>query len=212
MYQTHYIQERVAEEVRKSFLGEVTKRHRQLIQRMPQITAKENKAQLSEDQLRSCTQLICIEIRRIKKLSIEDKMEIFIILCQILGTIYNYNALGTQVWWVLKRYKLFKALHLSEQSWYLKNLIEWRNIGMQNDGLYLAYFLPGIHIFRLLTSEGDVPTNPDDNWFVWWYTSRRHGFLRVDCNKEQRILDEDRMLLERTKIPLDLGGGAIVQL
>lgn len=184
------------------FLNELMQRHRLLIRRVAPSTERNKKAPLTEDQSLSFTHLICNEIRRIEKLDIGGRSGLFIDLSHILGNLYNYDALGAQVWWVLKRYKLFKTLPLPEQRRYLKNLIEWRNIGDKTDGLYLAYFLPGIHIFHLLTSMGEAPECPGENWFVWWYTSRRHGFLRVDCNKEQRILDEDRMLLERTKIRL----------
>ncbi|KAI1210230.1 uncharacterized protein F4807DRAFT_460061 [Annulohypoxylon truncatum] len=129
----------------------------------------------------------------------EGKMEAFIELSQVFDYVFTRDTLEVQMWWILKRYKLFKRMSLARQSQYLTQLIEWRNNIGKHDGLYLAYFLPGVHIFDHVTSEDQSSANTGKNWFVWWYSSRRYGLLRVDCNKIQRILDEDRMLLDKLR-------------
>ncbi|KAI0886824.1 uncharacterized protein GGS22DRAFT_186896 [Annulohypoxylon maeteangense] len=185
---------------RQAFLQRVNNRHRKLIQRITSIIKPDGRDLLTKDEARTCVQFICMEIRRIEKQGTEGKIEIFLDLSQILDNIFHRDTIESQLWWILKRYKVFKSMPSDRQCRYLTELIEWRNKVGKHDGLYLAYFLPGIQIFDTLSYDHRYLSSNENNWFIWWFTSRQHGSVRVDCNRTQRVIDEDRQFLRKLKV------------
>ncbi|KAI1456024.1 hypothetical protein F4805DRAFT_433589 [Annulohypoxylon moriforme] len=189
---------------RRQFLRDMNNRHRKLIQRVTAIITTEEEALLTKDEARSCAQFLCTEIRRIERLDTKGKIKTLLELSRMLNNVFNRNTMNrdtmeAQMWWILKRYKLFKSMSSDRQSQYLTELIQWRRIAGKHDGLYLAYFLPGIHIFDYVSPKDQDDASRDKNWFVWWFSSKQNGLLRDECNRMQRILDEDRQFLHKLR-------------
>ncbi|KAI1456022.1 hypothetical protein F4805DRAFT_248823 [Annulohypoxylon moriforme] len=106
------------------------------------------------------------------------------------------EALEVHLGWILERYKVWRfELSAPVRHRYLTELVAWRSIQGTHDGMWMAYFLPGILHFRLFPPRDPEPSL-DNNWFVWWWKEGRQQEIAPAQDPEvERAREVDRWFI-----------------
>ncbi|KAI1100884.1 hypothetical protein F4804DRAFT_335785 [Jackrogersella minutella] len=109
--------------------------------------------------------------------------------CQELNLGYQQTEVEIERPWVSRRYALFRQMPFDTQCQYIYNLDGWRRSLGYSDAPVMAYFLPGLSIFKHTIDQGEYWEPRDKNFFQWW--SNR------EINPDNSDICQDRRMLER---------------
>ncbi|KAI2471558.1 hypothetical protein F4781DRAFT_429248 [Annulohypoxylon bovei var. microspora] len=125
---------------------------------------------MSEEEAAEAAVFLLGGIEAIERSNEETQIDTLLQVSHLIGNFFERDELELLLGWVLERYRTFRT-HLSAecQRRYLIELVAWRSMEGTHDGIWMAYFLPGIYSFQF--PPGPVTPSFSHNWFAWWATT-----------------------------------------
>ncbi|KAI0886823.1 uncharacterized protein GGS22DRAFT_186895 [Annulohypoxylon maeteangense] len=133
------------------------------------------------------------EIVNLSKRTEPTQLRKLIHISQQINNFLGMAALEVHMGWIMARHMLWRTEMASAgRRRYLTELIAWRSLQGTNDGMWMAYFLPGIHIFQCFPPVNREPSLAT-NWFIWWINEgRKHDIPPSQDSSidERRAIDK----------------------